>query len=151
MTHVPRWMPGSLILSGGENVFGIPSACATRNFRILVKGPWPCLRILWQWQYKHIKQKKLFDNIHRECSRPVIPQELLNYPMLSISYMIPQVITHVSVFLIVSLPWTYSINVWKSMTVSSLIDCTKLMSTHFFHELKQRNICTLLSIIPFIT
>ena len=40
VTHVPWCMSGSLTHSGGENVPGIPGACATRNFRYLVKGPW---------------------------------------------------------------------------------------------------------------
>ena len=42
--HVPWCMPRSLIRSGGENVTGIPGACATRNFAYLVRGPWawPC-------------------------------------------------------------------------------------------------------------
>ena len=32
-------MPGSLTRSGGENVPGIPGACATSNFTYLVRGP----------------------------------------------------------------------------------------------------------------
>ena len=33
VTHVPCCMPGSLTRGGGENLPGIPGACATRNFR----------------------------------------------------------------------------------------------------------------------
>ena len=46
VTHVPWCMPGSLTSSflwswrWGENVPGIPGACATRNFTYLVRGPW---------------------------------------------------------------------------------------------------------------
>ena len=40
VTHVPWCMSGSLTRSGGENVPGIPDACATRNFTHLVRGPW---------------------------------------------------------------------------------------------------------------
>ena len=40
VTHVPWCMPESLTRSGGENVPGIPGACATRNFTYLVRGPW---------------------------------------------------------------------------------------------------------------
>ena len=44
VTHVPWCMPGSLTISfgigGGENVPGIPSACATRHCAYLVRGPW---------------------------------------------------------------------------------------------------------------
>ena len=41
VTHVPWCMPGSLTngFGGGENVPGIPGACATRNFAYLVRGP----------------------------------------------------------------------------------------------------------------
>ena len=38
-THVPWCMSGSLTCGGGENVPGIPGACATRNFTYLVRGP----------------------------------------------------------------------------------------------------------------
>ena len=40
LMHVPWCMSGSLTSGGGENVPGIPGACATRNFAYLVKGPW---------------------------------------------------------------------------------------------------------------
>ena len=39
VTHVPWCMSGSLTRGGGENVPDIPSACATRNFAYLVRGP----------------------------------------------------------------------------------------------------------------
>ena len=39
-THVPWCMSGSLTRCGGENVPGIPGACATRDFTYLVRGPW---------------------------------------------------------------------------------------------------------------
>ena len=40
LTHVPWCMSGSLTRGGGENVPGIPGACATRNFTYLARGPW---------------------------------------------------------------------------------------------------------------
>ena len=40
VTHVPWCMSGSLTRDDGENVPGIPGACATRNFTYLVRGPW---------------------------------------------------------------------------------------------------------------
>ena len=40
VTHVPWCMSGSLTRGGGENVPGIPGACATRNFTYLARGPW---------------------------------------------------------------------------------------------------------------
>ena len=39
VTHVPWCMSESLIRGGGENVPGIPGACATRNFAYLARGP----------------------------------------------------------------------------------------------------------------
>ena len=42
VTHVRWCMSGSLNRGGGENVLGIPSACATRNFTYLARGPWIC-------------------------------------------------------------------------------------------------------------
>ena len=38
--HVPWCMSGSVTRGGGENVPGIPGACATLNFSYLVRGPW---------------------------------------------------------------------------------------------------------------
>ena len=40
VTHVPWCMSGSLAGGGGENVSGIPGACATHTFMYLVRGPW---------------------------------------------------------------------------------------------------------------
>ena len=40
VAHVPLCMSGSLIHVGGEDVPDIPSACATRNFKYLIKGLW---------------------------------------------------------------------------------------------------------------
>ena len=39
VTHVPWCMSGSLTRGGGEDVPGIPGACATRYFTYLVRGP----------------------------------------------------------------------------------------------------------------
>ena len=39
VTHVPWCMSGSLTRGGGENVPGIPGACATCNFTYLARGP----------------------------------------------------------------------------------------------------------------
>ena len=40
VTHMPWCMSGSLTSAGGENVPGIPRACATRNVTYLARGPW---------------------------------------------------------------------------------------------------------------
>ena len=42
VTHVPWCMSGSLTRGGGENVPGIPGACATCNFKYLARGPLQC-------------------------------------------------------------------------------------------------------------
>ena len=39
VTHVPWCISWSLTRVGGENVPGIPGACATRNFTYLARGP----------------------------------------------------------------------------------------------------------------
>ena len=41
VTHVPRCMSGLLTRGGGENVPGIPGACATFNFAYLARGKRP--------------------------------------------------------------------------------------------------------------
>ena len=55
VTHVPRCMPGSLTngFRGGENVPGIPCACATHNFAYLVRGP--CAVIVCMSLHHNIK------------------------------------------------------------------------------------------------
>ena len=40
VTHVLWCMSGSLTRGSGDNVPGIPGACAFRNFANLVRGPW---------------------------------------------------------------------------------------------------------------
>ena len=40
VTHVPLCISESIASGGGENVPGIPGACATRNFMYLARGPW---------------------------------------------------------------------------------------------------------------
>ena len=44
VTHVPWCMSGSLTCGGGENVPGIPGACATRNSAYLARGPCSAMR-----------------------------------------------------------------------------------------------------------
>ena len=49
MTHVPWCMLGSLTLGGGENVPGIPGACATHNFTYLSRDPWGPIDSETEW------------------------------------------------------------------------------------------------------
>ena len=51
VTHVPWCMSGSLTRGGGENVPGIPGACATRNFAYLARGPWCNRQYLCPWHH----------------------------------------------------------------------------------------------------
>ena len=51
VTHVPRCMSGSLTRGGGENVPGIPGACATRHFGYLVRGQ--CLMVIWLFSSRY--------------------------------------------------------------------------------------------------
>ena len=47
VTHVPCCISGSPTRGDGENVPGIPGACATRNFTYLARGPWSPDRFQW--------------------------------------------------------------------------------------------------------
>ena len=58
VTHVPWCLSGSLTRGGGENVPGIPSACATCNFAYLVRGP---------WDYGRTYTKEATQTRHRCC------------------------------------------------------------------------------------
>ena len=49
--HVPWCMSGSLTRSDGENVPGIPGACAIRNFKYQVICPWPEKRTIETLSY----------------------------------------------------------------------------------------------------
>ena len=42
VTHVPWCTSGSLTCGGGQNVLGIPGACATRNFMYVAEGQLGC-------------------------------------------------------------------------------------------------------------
>ena len=69
---------GSLTCGGGENVPGIPGACATRNFTYLVRGPWvvhwkdPESGLIWNhgapdkdtFTYSLYKMDSVFKNNH---------------------------------------------------------------------------------------
>ena len=47
VTHVPWCMSGSLTRVGGENVPGIPGACATRKFTYLARSPLQYSSLVW--------------------------------------------------------------------------------------------------------
>ena len=57
LTHVPWCMSGSLTRDGGENIPGIPGACATCNFRYLARGP--LVDATWEsWRLKNKNKNK---------------------------------------------------------------------------------------------
>ena len=56
VTHVLRCMSGSLTRGGGENVPGIPGACATLNFTYLERGPF--LLHIWDINIKINSSKR---------------------------------------------------------------------------------------------
>ena len=86
VTHVPWCMSGSLTHVGGENVLGIPCACATREFTYLARGPyrftavtpssgsvssgWITAAVVWgicHYVYKVILLSFLFYIVFNDC------------------------------------------------------------------------------------
>ena len=70
--HVPWCMSGWLTRGqgGGENVSGIPGACATHNFKYLARGPWnkqiyPCTNFSSSMLIKAIPLE--ISHINRRC------------------------------------------------------------------------------------
>ena len=60
VTHVPWCMSGSLTCGDGENVPGIPGACAPANLRIWQEAHWCCecdtrLASHWEWNNAVVK------------------------------------------------------------------------------------------------
>ena len=52
IAHVPWCMSRYLTCGGGDNVLGIPGACATRNFTYLVRGP--CDHLWWNHSKENV-------------------------------------------------------------------------------------------------
>ena len=68
--HAPWCMSGSLTRSGGENVPGIPGACATRNVMYLARDPSKELLLqLWMMDDHHLDMK--VDGVRRWISASV--------------------------------------------------------------------------------
>ena len=75
VTHVPCCMSGSLTCGGGENVPGIPGACASHNFTYLARGPccqffvYPPIRIMviWADRHWHTKSKTKYPQFSCRC------------------------------------------------------------------------------------
>ena len=64
VTHVPWCMSGSLTRGGGENVPGIPGACATRNFAYLARGLWGVFHELYKETLPRYIESALY---HAQC------------------------------------------------------------------------------------
>ena len=91
VTHVPWRMSGSLTHGVGENVPGIPGACATRNFTYPARGPY---QLLWQTtidyrkipnitriKSQHLNDSRLCQGLNREwrCSWSSADRRCSNY------------------------------------------------------------------------
>ena len=63
VTHVPWCMSGSLTHDGGENVPGIPGACANLNFTYLTRG-------LWQNRYQSLNICCWWPSLEPSCQYP---------------------------------------------------------------------------------
>ena len=69
VTHTPWSMSGSLTRVGGENVPGIPRACAPRNFTYLVRSPWNLVRVLHNYlRYPHNTKGQLWECVYLSCA-----------------------------------------------------------------------------------
>ena len=71
VTHVPCCMSGLLTRSGGENVSGIPGACATRNFTYLARGPC-CARCYARHVYTFYNTTSRFEISYSDLLRHTI-------------------------------------------------------------------------------
>ena len=76
VTHVPWCMSGSLTLGGGENIPGIPGACATPNFTYLARGPCWCARFSYCQviitDYMH-HVPNIVDFLPKKIPQPLLP------------------------------------------------------------------------------
>ena len=88
VTHVPWCMSGLLTRGGGENVTGIPGACATRNFTYLARCPKQQFYQCGWFPFTRRKQCLLPDlalsqNRDIECKNDRIYLKLIMSPTLS--------------------------------------------------------------------
>ena len=60
VTRVTCYMPGSPTGSGGENVPGIPGACATRNIMYLARGPYSAITWSLSWLETMHRKRTIF-------------------------------------------------------------------------------------------
>ena len=83
VTHVPWCMSGSLTHGGGENVPGIPSACATRDFTYLARGPCRGLPIIKAWRIDVYNGTPILVGRQLHIAKP---------PMLCLSHAVPNIL-----------------------------------------------------------
>ena len=94
VTHVPWCMSGSLTHGGGENVLGIPGACATRNFTYLARGP--CHDVtMTDSHYSHNCKQNYF-NIHICFESSFKIRHMTVISILAAGFMYKKLLTHVS-------------------------------------------------------
>ena len=60
VTHMPWCMSESLTRDDGENIPGIPDACANPNFIYLARGPWGNELMNWQDNQKFTSRKTMY-------------------------------------------------------------------------------------------
>ena len=77
VTHVPWCMSRSLTRGCGENVPGIPGACATRNFTYLARGP--CCDVMMAI-FQRCVQSRL--SLHTVCRESIQTKVECIHPML---------------------------------------------------------------------
>ena len=80
VTHRPWSMSGSLTRVGGENVPGIPRACAPRNFTYLVRSPWNLVRVLHNYlRHPHNTKGQLWKCVYLSCVNSNVKSSKINH------------------------------------------------------------------------
>ena len=107
--HVPWCMSGTLTRGGGENVPGIPDACATRNFTYLARGPFSFMKR--EWAYAEVLECCCHKWYGRK-SKQVFPHDVqfeyaITQPLLAHHWRVHQCLL-TSHFIAPSIPWGVS-------------------------------------------
>ena len=127
-THVPRCMSGSLTRGGGENVPGIPGACATHNFAYQVRGPYSSWFVGFMYtcilSFRHVIYGGYIYNLS-------FPQVLTNHSPMQIQ--------------IISLGWldcTYILSIPLSTPRERVTDCRGCQQ-EYFAAVSRMNVVTI--------
>ena len=104
VTHVSWCISGSLTRGGGENVPGIPGACATHNFTYLTRGPLSKTTTVVRYFPRHSKRKRSWHiSIHHF---PLVIYELrtLRWTIFDLHYSAALLLAHWTVTAIGPVP-----------------------------------------------